>query len=111
MNIVKIGLMNYEDEVIKTVEVDLDTVLRMFIEVVTGDEILNIIHPDGDMEKHYSDYASVQYYDGEVDLYWPARGINRLELFAKRKRVYDFLYDRIEEESNEEYPTAYEDEG
>lgn len=95
----KLVLMDYAGRKIETdfdLDENLDKVLRIDIEVITGDEIATIVFKDG-TKKTYDSATDrlANYYDGEYCLFNSEQDINLFELFNKREKTYDF-YDWTE---------------
>ena len=65
----KIAILDYKDRV-KEVNVELKDIRRMFVTVVTGDEILHVIYKNGDEEIFDSSSDRTRdFYDGDYELY------------------------------------------
>lgn len=59
---------------------DFETVDKIYIEVVTGDEILHVIRKDFSEDIYDSSGCRViDFADGCYPVYWPERGINLLD--------------------------------
>lgn len=73
-----------------------EEVVRLTIEVVSGDEILHILYKDY-TEKEYDscymlgDFRITGYYDGEYVIYDISKGINDIDKWSKRKDNYDYF--------------------
>lgn len=74
----KIKIDNFED------------VVRMNIEVVTGDEILYVLKKDYTQEEYDSGKCRiVDFYDGEYTIYDTINNVNLIDAWNKRKNTYD----------------------
>lgn len=94
----KLKIMDYTGRKVET-GVDFDNlkdVNRLLIRVVTGDEILTAVYRDGIKEYDSSTLRAEDYFDGRYILYYPAKGINRIAQFMRRKSSYD-MFKWIEE--------------
>lgn len=70
MRTVEIPLVNWEGKATKTVKVDMDNVKKIWIDVIYGDEHLNIVYKDGTKETISSDHAIISGgYDGSYIVY------------------------------------------
>ena len=59
---------------------ELNDIERMYVEVGTGDEILNVVHKDGTVTRFdSSDDRTRYFYDGWYDVYDESRGVNIME--------------------------------
>lgn len=86
----RLNVMNWQHEITKSFEVNLQDVLRIDVVVETGDETMTIIYKDGDIEKHSAYTATRCYYDGEYCIYFPNKGVNEIDAFMERKDTYWF---------------------
>lgn len=85
-------IMDYKGELTDTgVSLDnLEDILRIDLDVVTGDEIATVIYKNGEREVYDSSSNRLQdFYDCGYCLY--GAGVNRLEEFERRKSSYDMM--------------------
>lgn len=93
----KLVLMDYAGRKVETdfdlSDENLNKVLSIYIEVITGDEIATIIFKDG-TKKTYDSATDrmADFYDGEYCLFNSEQDINIIDLFNKREKTYDFYY-------------------
>ena len=89
-----IKLFNYDGEE-KQFEIgDINNIGRMFIEVISGDEVLNVIQKDYSINRYDSSESRCEdFCDGGYDVFYPKENINLLESkeFIDRGS-YKFLY-------------------
>ena len=84
-------IMDYDNNVVDTgLELDLDKILRIDIEVLSGDEVATVTFTDG-KKKTYdsSDCRIMDFYDGEYTIYSKSEGINIIDKWEKRESSYD----------------------
>lgn len=85
---VEIKALDYKDQVAETELVEIDDYSVIFVEVVTGDEIVRVFNAKtGDTTYISAGGRSADYYDGEYVV--PA---DKVEEWCKRKNVSDYLY-------------------
>jgi hypothetical protein len=89
----KIGLMNFENKVTKEVNVDIDKVSKIFIAVVTGDEIMKVCNNNGNEVVYDSckDGRTIDYFDGETCIYDKDECIDLIDKFIERRSPYNWL--------------------
>ena len=83
-------IIDYNGELTDTgVDLDkLDDILRIDIDIVTGDEIATVIYKNGERERYDSSNCRLQdFYDWGYCLYGAEE--NRLEEFERRTSSYD----------------------
>jgi hypothetical protein len=84
--------MDYDD---KKTKVNLDRfedVVRLSIKVVTGDEILEVLYKNYDIEEYdSSDCRLTDYFDGEYCIYDIIKDINIIEQWNNRKDSYEYI--------------------
>lgn len=108
----KLILMDYAGRKVETdfdlSDENLNKVLRIDIEVITGDEIATIIFKDGTKKTYDSATDRMgDFYDGEYCLFNSEKDINLIGLFNSRKKTYDFydlpeiLSEILEEEESQ----------
>jgi hypothetical protein len=88
----KVSIMDYDGEQ-TNVKLDIDKVERIVVEIVTGDEILQVYYQDGTCSYfESSDCRMADYYDYSYTLYDTSRGINLFNnpRWLNRKNSYDF---------------------
>lgn len=69
---------------------NLDDILRIDIEVVSGDEIARVIYANGDLKQfNSSDCRIMDFYDGEYCIY-QAGVKNEIDDWLKRVNSYDY---------------------
>lgn len=94
----KIFIMDYARNK-EEIDVNIEDVLVMYVTVLTGDEILNILYKDGSREIYdSSDYRGRDFYDGEYDVINRLNGLDELDSWIARKSVYGYLYGSDEDE-------------
>lgn len=90
----KLVLMDYARNKIVTdfdLDENLDKILRIDIEVITGDEVATIIFKDGIKVIYDSATDRISdFYDGGYCLFNSEQDINLIDLFNKREKTYDF---------------------
>lgn len=90
MREVTIPLVNWEGKVTKTVKVDMDNVKKICIDVIYGDEHLNIAYKNGTKETVASDYAIISGgYDGSYIVYDDAIDLTLNEEWMNCRDSYD----------------------
>ena len=74
---------------------ELKDIERMFVEVGTGDEILNVVYKDGTATRFdSSDDRTRYFYDGWYDVYDENRGVNIMENPEWLNRTnYSYLFE------------------
>ena len=91
----KIKLLDYENKT-KVVDVgDIKEIESMYIDVITGDEVLVVVYKDYTIKKFDSSNTRCEdSYDAEYPIYNEQIGINLLkdEDFLNRKDSYYYLY-------------------
>ena len=99
----KIELLDYEDN-IKVVDVgDIKEIGSMYIEVISGDEILLVIYKDYTIMKFDSSNTRCEdRYEGRYLIYNEQLDINLLknEDFLYRRNSYDYLYDYLRKDKD-----------
>ena len=99
----KIELLDYEDN-IKVVDVgDIKEIGSMYIEVISGDEVLMVVYKDYTIMKFDSSNTRCEdRYEGRYLIYNEQRGINLLknEDFLYRRNSYDYLYDYLRKDKD-----------
>jgi hypothetical protein len=97
-----VKLLDYRHRPVEVEVGDIETIGCMRMEVLSGDEILEVIRKDFTIEKFdsYPGGRYVGYPDGEYDVYNPAAGINLFNkaAFMNRTSSYWFYEDMWEEE-------------
>lgn len=86
-----IKLLDYARKAVNVDVGDLNDIGSMSIEVVTGDEILTVIHKDYSVEKFdSSNDRMANFFDHEYEIYNAITGLNLLEdeQFVNRTRSY-----------------------
>lgn len=94
-------LLDYKNEEYETgIDLDnLDDVLTISIEVVTGDEIAHVIYKDGHSEYFDScPFRLTDYYDGGYTLYVAGSDCDERERFVKRRSSYT-IFEEVGNES------------
>lgn len=87
-------LLNCFDDKVKTpIDLDrLDGILRIDIQVISGDEIATIIYKNGSKEVRDSGcFRTIDFDDGEYCIY-QADLTNDIDKWLKRKDSYDYLF-------------------
>ena len=91
----KIKLLNYERE-IKVVDVgDIKEIESMYIDVITGDEVLFVVYKDYTIKEFDSSNTRCKdHLDARYPIYNEPIGLNLLknEDFLNRSDSYDYLY-------------------
>ncbi|MDD7757638.1 MAG: hypothetical protein PUJ51_24610 [Clostridiales bacterium] len=91
----EIKLLDYENK-IKVVDVgDIKEIGSMYIEVLSGDEVLLVIYKDYTIKEFDSSNTRCKdYFDARYPIYNKITGLNLLknEDFLNRKDSYDYLY-------------------
>ena len=86
-----ITIMDYND---KKTDIKIDNfedVVRLSINVVTGDEILNVLYKDYSEEEHDSnDYRMSDLHDDSYCIYDTTKDIDYIENWNKRESSYDY---------------------
>jgi len=73
----KIKILDYRNRPTEVDVGELKDIEKIFVEVGTGDEILNVVHKDGTTARFDSSKDRTRYfYDGWYDVYDEKRGIN-----------------------------------
>lgn len=73
-------IRDWEDNPTTVTIEDFETVGKIYIEVLTGDEILHVIRKDFSEDVYdSSDCRNRDYADGCYEVYWPEREINLLD--------------------------------
>ena len=91
----------FDDKVSTPIDLDrLDGILRIDIQVISGDEIVTVIYKDGSKEVRDSGrFRTLDFNDGEYCIY--QAGLNNdIDKWLKRKDSYDYLY-KLKEQENE----------
>ena len=89
-----IKIMNYNCNEVPIKIKDFDEVVRLTIEVVSGDEILHILYKNYKEDTYDScyllgNYRYMDFFDNEYVIYDTTKGINKLDKWKKRKNSYD----------------------
>ena len=88
----RLFIMDYEDNKVLIELKDFKNIVRMSIEVLTGDEILHILYRDYHEETYDSrDDRLAAFPDGEYIIYDITKNINDIEKWSKRKDSYDYV--------------------
>lgn len=90
LNVTKLNIMNWKDEITENFAVNLDIILRIDVVVERGDETMTIIYKDGYIETHSAYTARVHFYEGRYCIYLPTKKVNKIDAFMKRKNPYWF---------------------
>jgi hypothetical protein len=88
-------LLDYADnrtELDESIFADIGDIVVATIIVVTGDEILRVVHRNGDINEASSFYAFEAFYDGDYDIIKDGKWVIDREEWDKRKTSYDFLW-------------------
>ena len=94
MKIIKI--MDYSCTKVPIKIKNFEDVVRLTIEVVSGDEILHILYKNYTEEQYDSCYMLKNFrinsfYDGEYVIYDITKNINKINKWNKRKDMYDYF--------------------
>lgn len=87
-------LLDYAD---RKVEIDdalfenIDDIAIAMVLVITGDEVLSIVHRNGDVEEVSTYSACMEYYDGEYPIIKDGKWIIDKDTWDSRKTSYDIL--------------------
>lgn len=97
-----VKLLDYRRNPVEVEVGDIETIGRMRMKILSGDEILEVIRKDFTVEKFdsYPGGRIVGYYDGDYDVYNPAEGVNLFNepAFMNRTSSYWFFDHMWEEE-------------
>jgi hypothetical protein len=90
-----IDILDYKDRIRKVDVGELDEIKKMFVNVVTGDEILTVEYNNGSsVDFDSSDDRRRDFYDGNYTIYDKETGTNILEDQGWLTRDhYDYLYE------------------
>lgn len=91
----KIEIMNYRNDKVPVTIENFNNVVRLIIEVISGDEILHILYKDYTQEEYDScymlnDFRINGFYDGEYVIYDTTKNIDYIDSWSKRKSSYDY---------------------
>lgn len=96
-----INIMDYRGKKSK-VEIDnFENVIKLEIEVLSGDEILYVLYEDYTSEKYDSSYnRSMNYLDAFYCIYDITKNIDYLDKWKKRTSSYDIRLEEMNEKNN-----------
>ena len=73
-------IRDYADNPTTVTIKDFETVVKIYIEIITGDEILHVIRKDLEEEVYDSSNSRIMdFADGRYNIYWPDKGLNLLD--------------------------------
>lgn len=87
-----IELMDYQSKKVTFDIGNIEDIVKIVIEVLTGDEVATVLYRDYNIKKFDSSYERMtDYYDYEYIVYDAINGINLLndEIFLNREDTYD----------------------
>ena len=88
----KLFIMDFESNKVPVALKDFKNVVRMRIEVLTGDEILHVIYRDYHEETYDSRWDRMMCFpDANYVIYDITEDINDIEKWSKRKDTYDYV--------------------
>lgn len=96
-----VKLLDYAGKAVEVDVGDINDIGSMRIRVVTGDEILTVVHKDFTVEEFDSSGCRMRdFWDGEYEIYSATTGLNELnrEAFINRTSSYWFYDDDEEDE-------------
>lgn len=90
-----IEIMNYEDIKVPVKIENFDNVVRLTIEVVSGDEVLHILYKDYTQQEYDScymlhDFRINDFYDYKCVIYDITKNIDYINSWSKRKSSYNY---------------------
>lgn len=89
-----VKLLDYARKAVEVNVGDLNDIGRMYIEVVTGDEILTVIYKDFTVEKFDSSRdRMMNYFDNLYEIYNVITGLNLLEDEQFVNRTHSYWYE------------------
>lgn len=87
-----IELMDYQRKKVTFDIGNVEDIVKIVIEVLTGDEVATVLYRNYDIKKFDSSYErTADYYDYKYIVYDAINGVNHLndEIFLNRKDTYD----------------------
>ena len=90
-----ITIMNYQAKKVPVKIKNFEEVIKLTIEVISGDEILQVLYKDYNIEEYDScylldDYRMMDFQDNLYTIYDITRNINYIENWSKRKDSYNY---------------------
>ena len=90
-----IKIMNYQNKKVNVKIKDFENVVRLRIEVVSGDEILHVLYKDYSVQKYDSAYLLdigriMDYHDDLYIIYDITKNIDFIKSWNKRTNSYDY---------------------
>ena len=91
----EIEIMDYKSDKVPVKIENFDNVVRLTIEVISRDEILNILYKDYTQEKYDSchmlhNFRIQNFYDDEYIIYDITKNIDYINSWSKRKNSYSY---------------------
>ena len=97
----EIEIMNYAGKKVPVEIKNFNNVVKLIIEIVSGDEILHVLYKDYIEETYDScymldDFRIMDFFDDKYTIYDITKNINCIDSWSKRKDSYDYSF--IEEQ-------------